>query len=592
METNRTGMKKHFFWFVIVFFGFVGGLLAQEEEDDLGTETVTVVKPYTPTVSDAFKIKMLPKLGDSIELQKKKVAYNIYSVPVASTFTPAKGKASQVEKTPAPILFNSYASLGLGNFSNALADFYTAWAVDARGESNLNLGFKHHSSRGDIESTPLDADFYDTDLELAYTQKDRDLDWSASLGLDQQLTNWYGIDATNFDATTIAGIEERQNYFNAELNGHLEFEEATFKEAELLLRRFWDSSNSAENRFLFAPKIQLPITSELLTFGAKVDYVGGNFENSDLNSVASTGAIDYGQLQVGITPSLQILRDELTLNLGASLVYGLDTGNDEGNFFIFPAVTASYRVAGDVLIAYGGLEGELKQNSYRDFVALNPFVSPTLTIQPTENQFEGSLGIKGQLFSNLSYNVKGSFAAENRKPLFFQNPLNSFRADEGGFTFGNSFQLFYDDIQTLGLFAELNVDVNRNFTLGINAEVYNYDTETGNPAWNLPDNKASLFLDYQIGKQWYFGANLFFVGERQDRVAEVVPNVPANEFPFQIVTLDSYFDANAHLGYRLNEQLSIFLKTSNLANQNYERWTNFRVQGFQALVGASYKFDF
>ena len=34
--------------------------VAQDETDDLGTETVTVTKAYTPTVSDAFKIKSVP----------------------------------------------------------------------------------------------------------------------------------------------------------------------------------------------------------------------------------------------------------------------------------------------------------------------------------------------------------------------------------------------------------------------------------------------------------------------------------------------------------------------------------------------------
>ena len=33
-------------------------------------------------------------------------------------------------------------------------------------------------------------------------------------------------------------------------------------------------------------------------------------------------------------------------------------------------------------------------------------------------------------------------------------------------------------------------------------------------------------------------------------------------------------------------------KANNIANNAYQRWANFRVQGFQVLAGASYKFDF
>ena len=144
----------------------------------------------------------------------------------------------------------------------------------------------------------------------------------------------------------------------------------------------------------------------------------------------------------------------------------------------------------------------------------------------------------------------------------------------------------------MGIFGELNIDVNRNFTMGINAEIYDYDTETDNPAWNLPNLKGSLLLDYQINEQWFFGANLFFVGEREDLQAQAIANATPADFPAQLVTLDSFFDANAHLGYRFNDQLSVFAKASNIANNNYQQWFNFNVQGFQALAGVSYKFDF
>ncbi len=587
---SREHMYKNSYIISILFLSLWGTVSAQET-DDIGTETVTVVKPYSPTVSDAFKIKSNPNLNDSIVLQKKKINYSIFSVPVASTFTPAKGKASRVKKTPAPTLYNSYASVGLGNFNNALVDLYTSREFN-RGEDLLDFGLSHHSSRGAIETTPLDADFYNTKFDVSYARKDRDMDWGGSIGIQHQLYNWYGVENGAFEDATIASIDERQNYFNAQAKAHLNLEDSFFKKGNILLRRFWDATESGENRVVINPTIELPITEELITINTKLDYVSGNFKNASLNNTVNDTEIDYSHFQASINPSLLILRDDLTLNLGANLVYGMDTENSDSNFYIYPAVTASYRLLDEAVIAYGGLEGELKQNSYYDFVEENPYVSPTLTIQPTDQQYEGYLGLKGQLLSNVGYNIKGSYAAENRKPLFFLNPQNLIRTDEKGYFYGNSFQVFYDDVKTLGIFGELNIDVNRNFTLGINAEFYDYDTETDNPAWNLPSIKGSLFMDYQIDKQWYFGANLFYVGERDDLVSNALANTPPNLFPSTIVTLDSFFDANAHIGYRFNEQLSIFVKASNIANNDYQRWANFRVQGFQALAGVSYKFDF
>ncbi len=568
----------------------VFGSVKAQETDTIGTETVTVVKPYSPTVSDAFKIKVAPILNDSIVLQKKKITYNIFSVPVASTFTPAKAKAAKVEKLPPPVLYNSYASVGLGNFNNALVEFYTSSEL-GRDEDLLDVGLNHHSSRGDIESTPLETDFYNTKLDVSYAKKDRDYNWGATVGLQHQLYNWYGLESGAFTQAQIDGIDEQQNYFNAEAKANLTVEDSFFKRGDILLRRFWDAAESGENRVVLNTEIELPITDELVNFKTKVDYVGGSFENDDLNNTVNETGIDYSHFQVGVNPSFVVLRDELTLNLGANLVYGMDIEDSSGSFYIYPSVTASYRVMDEQVIAYAGIVGDLKQNSYHDFVNDNPFVSPTLFIQPTDQQYEGYLGLRGQLFSNVGYNIKGSYLAENRRPLFFLNPQNVGRTDAQGYNFGNSFQVFYDDLRTFGVFAELNVDVNRNFSFGLNAEYYNYNTETDNPAWNLPEVKGSLFLDYQITEQWFAGANLFFVGEREDLVSVAQANTPPNLFPSEIVTLESFFDANAHIGYRFNKQLSAFAKFNNLANNSYEQWHNFRVQSFQALAGVSYKFD-
>jgi len=581
--------NKHIFTLIFLTLGFQ--VFAQEEEEkDLGTETVTVTKAYTPTVSDAFKIKSVPNMNDSIVLQKKPITYSIFSVPVASTFTPNKGTASKVERLPPPVLYNSYASLGAGLYGNVLGDFYTSRTINR--DENFDIGFNHLSSRGGIDGVELNDTFYDTRLDASYAKRDRDLDWGAAIGLQHQLYNWYGIEPGVFSETVINGIDERQNYYMGEVSGHINLEDMYFKRADLKYRRFFDAVSSGENRAIFNSAFEFPVNEETFNANVNVDYVGGTFENADVNSSTNDGGIAYGDLQVGVNPSLTMLRDDLSLNLGVNLVYGMDLENSESNFYIYPAVTASYRLLDKTVIAYGGVTGELKQNSYYDLVEDNPFVSPTLNIAPTDSQYNAYVGFKGQLLPNLSYNVKGSYSAENNRPLYTLNPRNDFRSDDKGYYYGNSFGVFYDDIKTLGIFGELNVDVNRNFTAGVNVEVYDYNTETGNPAWNLPNLQASLFMDYQIGEKWYAGANLFYVGEREDYSSSVVQNVQPSEFPATLITLDGYFDANAHVGYRYTDQWSFFIKGANLSNNAYQRWANFQVQGIQILGGATYKFDF
>ena len=52
-------MQQYIKLFMLVFLGFFQSVVAQKKDKDsiIGTETVTVVKAYKPTVADAFKIK-------------------------------------------------------------------------------------------------------------------------------------------------------------------------------------------------------------------------------------------------------------------------------------------------------------------------------------------------------------------------------------------------------------------------------------------------------------------------------------------------------------------------------------------------------
>ena len=61
---------------ILTLILFSTTLFAQEEtvRDTLNTGEINVVKPYTPTISDAFKIKENPTL-DNTDIPKDSVSY-------------------------------------------------------------------------------------------------------------------------------------------------------------------------------------------------------------------------------------------------------------------------------------------------------------------------------------------------------------------------------------------------------------------------------------------------------------------------------------------------------------------------------------
>ena len=349
--------------------------------------------------------------------------------------------------------------------------------------------------------------------------------------------------------------------------------------------RFWDAFGSAENRFVAKPSLEFDIIEQKIKADFVLDYISGSFDQD----ISGNNGYKYGFTNVGFQPSIKIQKDDLTVNAGVGFFYSAAQEQGESKFFIYPQVTGSYKVVGDLMIFYAGVQGALKQNSYHDFVQENFFVAPTLGVAPTNQKYDVFVGLKGKLANSVSYNIRGSYLNEENKPLFKSYGYDENNSNTDGYTFGNSFNVLYDNVKTLSFYGELKADFSKNVTFGINGTFSSYTMDALEEAWNLPSIQLAANLDVTITPKWYAGTSLFFTGERKD---QFIRSSILIDYPYQNVTLDSYFDLNAHVGYKHSERLTFFLKGNNLANQDYQRWLNYPVQGMQVLGGASYKFDF
>jgi hypothetical protein len=557
---------------------------SQKKDENIGTEVVNVVKPYSPTISDAFKVKETPSLDDEDNSKKEIINYNIFSFPVASTFTPSKGVASGVDKSEQERLYKNSFTLGFGTYKSAIAELFVTENIS---ENQYVSGMlRHQSSQGGIKNVQLDDKFSNTDLDLVYGNKQQNYAWKTDLGYQRQEFNWYGL-PENFGNTLsptdfqslLNKINPRHIFQNLYLGGKVSFNEGVFKEMSLKFNHFWDSYGSTENRFYAKPTFDFTIMEAQIKTNIVVDYLGGAFKNTAFNS-------KYGFVNLGFNPNYVLSKDDLSVNLGVNLFLSADNVNTKNRFFVYPKVRASYKVVGDLMIAYAGAEGELKQNSYWDFSLENPFLSPTLNIAPTDSQYDLYFGLKGKLANNIAYNVRGSYLNEKNKALFRSNNYSETLATEN-FGFGNSFGIVYDNLKTISFFGELKANFSKTFEFGINTSFNSYNLDLEQEAWNLPQIRVSSNLDVNITSKWFAGANVFYVGERKDFQQNLMLSNLTNP-----ITLEGYFDANVNVGYKYNERLTGFLKANNIANQAYQKWLNFPVQQLQLVLGANYKFDF
>ena len=565
---------------------------AQKKDENIGSEVVNIVKPYSPTISDAFKVKETPNFDNDMAIKKEKITYSIFSFPVASTFTPAKGKAADVEKSKKEKVFDNYATLGFGNYLTLNAELFLTQQFD----KNKYVGgmIRHLSSSGEIDGVVLENQFATTTADVTFGNRNSSLHYTLDLGYKNQVTNWYGLPLTKVpfaETNIIANISEKQTYNTFQFGGKLGMNDGFLNQSTLFFKRFSDALGSVENRFYVKPETSIEILNTKVKFDVIADFVGGNF---DQFFYPSTATLNYSSFNVCVSPSILLQNEAYSVQFGASVFYSaqkFDSVSDS-NVFIYPNINASFKIVPEILIAYAGAEGTLHQNSYADFVDNNPFVSPALIVSPTNQKYDVFAGLKGKLSNTVSFNLRASYKDEANKALFRNNIFDFESTNTAGYAFGNSFQVVYDDVKTITGFGELKADFSKNISFTINGSFNSFSVTNEQEAWNLPTLQVSSALDINFSEKWYAGAKVFFVGDRKDIQNQAFSTFSMATSDTQTVSLDSYLDLNAHIGYKYNQRLTAFVRGNNLTGQNYERWVNFPVQSIQVLLGANYKFDF
>ncbi len=561
-----------------------------KKDENINTEVVNVVKQYTPTISDATKVREIPVLEEEGNTKKEVVKYSIFSFPVVSTFTPYKGNASGVEKEIQVPNFKNYASFSGGNYGTLNGELFINHNFNTTDYVGAIL--RHFSTQGGIKDVELSDNFNESAIDLTFGTSRKNLSWNLDLGYHNQIYNWYGLPKdfgslwTPLDrATLLEEINEQQSYNNIYIGTKIDFNKGVLKEANMRFNHFSDAFGSSENRFFVKPSFVFETNNKQIVTDIMVDYLKGSFKKNYWN----TNDIHYGYTNIGITPSYELNEKGWKINLGASLVYSIDAETSNNQFLIYPKINASLNVVDDLMVFYAGAEGGLEQNSYSDFVNQNPFVSPTLEIAPTDRQYDIFAGLKGKLTNAISYNMRASYLNERNKSLFKSNEYADTNTSEG-YTLGNSFGVVYDDMKTLGFYGELKADISNKLTFGLSGTVNSYNTSIEKEAWNLPEMRFDSKINYTFNKKWYAGVTVFYVGQRNDQQFYLTSlSLPDPNFTN---TLDSFLDVNAHVGFQYSNRLTAFFRANNITNNNYQKWLNYPVQGLQVVLGVNYKFDF
>ncbi len=586
---------KNYVWLFVLLLAV--DTKAQEKtkqaNDTIKTEVIKVVTSYVPKITDAFKIKQKPMVSSTKETEKKQLTYTIMSVPVASTFVPKSGTLKKIDLGQRERLYDNFLSVGFGNnIAPALQGYFRQ---STSRDSELGIYANFNLSIDPVANTKLNSTYYNMDLDMNHKKTERYFTWEAGINLERDKYSWYALPSQiTFNDNVIEAIDESITYGFYKVYGTIDFDDSYISTANTSAYFLTDGMGSSEFNIDVAANFSLPLDQihrqlNALSISTSINFLGGNFATS----YEDQKELPYSFFTFGVQPSYTFLVSDLYVKLGGKAYFSMDIENDINNFLLYPDVEISYPIVRDFAKLYIGAGGDLITNNYKEFTDLNPFVSPTLNITQTNEMYQFFGGIQGKVSNHFSFHLKGSFANIEDNPFYTLNYSKTdgskATGDNGfilsGFEFGNSFRVVYDDIKRTSFLGEITYEGFKSSTLCAKITFNSFVLNNQQHPWNTPTLKGELFGEYKM-KKWYAGANLFFVGERKG--VAYASNTPS---PFSTVDLDSYIDVNVNGGYNFSDDFSVYLNLKNILNQEYQRFTNFNVQGFQAFGGITWKFD-
>ena len=562
-----------------------------QEEKDLGTQEITVTKAFKPNIKNVIKKKESPQFLDSLSKKKYKINYQIFSVPVASTFTPAKGDARKLESPKTPIQYNSGITMGYGSFNQRLIQYNSLISMEKQQE----LGWIIHYS-GLSESIPellipsTQSDFLTHFSHRKITDKNRVF---TQLNFKQNQYYFYGL-RSQINSQLLNGIDAKQklNYFT--LSSDWLWFDKLIKDAKFNMGLTTDAFSTNELYLDFVTTFQKNLGSVALFFSPEIAHLNSNFDHEYYSKQSYAYQSTLGKASLFASKST----GNFKFKIGVSAVLSLDSSSEK-EWLFFPQMSLSYLTKNGKLLPFLDIGGEIKQNSFRDFTHFNPFIAPAIQIQTSTIPFRLVLGARTKLSSGWRLEGNVSIEENEKLPIFRHFGLDSNQQNISPFRLGNSFEVIYIPVVTGAIEANLKAPVNSDLVFNFNLRYVNYfnsndsitDVQTNDEVSNLPNIFIDLDGRYSIGKHVVFQWLLAHRGARTnsyppDSTLSVSQNVP--HFSER---LPAFTQLDMSIDFKINPRLNFFAKGNNLLNQTYYQWSNYRVYSTNFLIGLRYNFE-
>jgi len=530
-------------------------------------EEVRVIKPYTPTLSGAEKIQLLPSLEEEIAYDTPDFSYSIFQKRYDTEFRITPIVAARMIQMPKKKLYRSHLKAGLGNCLTPYVELNINQMRSRNGTMGFNL--RHHSMNGKVK---LDNDervpggFNENDAEFYGSRFFRNSLLNYQTGASYNSNVHYGVDP-DLD-TTFLRKDFTHPYFTA-FGGiglqsvHADTFHLNYK-GSLKYHYFTHEFNETEHGVVF----DLAMNKSLRIFN-----IAGDLNTSYFAHVPAWDTIMPRHLIVSLNPRIEKNAGEWKFVAGFNTY--LDIRDGSPMFHIYPKARFEFNIVEEVIIPYFGVDGYLETNNYRAVVDENPYINPALAVKPTSHRLIAFAGLKGRFTEAVAWNIKGQYAIIDDQYYFVNDTSGILK---------NQFSVIYDDLTLLNLKGELAVRPNDAWKIFLKGNYYHYNMVREDHPWHQPGFDVILQARYNLREKFIIDAGLGVIGPRYAKDIDISGAIPVivNE------KLPMTPDINLGVEYRYTKLLSFWIRIDNLAAQRYYLYHQYPSYRFRFMAGFGY----
>ncbi|MCU0417283.1 MAG: hypothetical protein MUE33_08855 [Cytophagaceae bacterium] len=449
---------------------------------------------------------------------------------------------------------NNYIKVGFGNYTTPYLDAYVhnkrskTWSVGAHA--------RHYSSaKGVLNNSGISQQLIEGFVSrIGKTNK-----WSSHVSYSRDRYFYYGLPQDIIvDKDTI-----RQLYqlFHGQIATHsIQVGKSFQYSTGIDLFYLTTSRNASEFELLWKGKGTYKINDER---SVKLESYVSNASKKDSS--------DQNRLLIYCRPVYQISKTNYILQVGATFNYSSDTLKGSDGVHVYPYAHFDYFYQPGKLTFFGGLNGQLQNNTYRSMVQLNPYLGQNSILANANNTIEFYAGAKGNISKKVNYKTQFSFASYKNQYFFTNSIVDS-----------SQFELLYDRGTTslIALKGQLFYDLSKTWRTYASLEWNQWTTDQLQKAWHRPSFFATAGASYNASNKIIIRSELYYIGGIQ----------AWNRQTNREVELKNIIDLSIQAEYRFSSDFAAFIEFNNILAQKYQRYLYYTQKSINVLAGFTYSF--